>query len=58
MKAPPLAPRDPVDVQPGQWSGTPSSPDLQGFEFVESFVEETGEVCFVLSYLLQGLNPR
>jgi hypothetical protein len=54
----PLASHHSVHVQPGQWSRSASSPDLEGFEFVESLVEEAAEVCFVPSYFLQGLIVR
>jgi hypothetical protein len=51
VKALPLAPCQPVNVQPRQGGGTAGSSCLQGFEFVQSFVEPPGEMGLVSGYL-------
>src|SRR5215211_5242861 len=55
VKALPLAPRQSVHVQTGQGNGAAGSSRLQGFEFVQSLVEPSGEMSLVSGNLLQGL---
>src|SRR5215213_6713579 len=58
MNVVPLTLHQSVNVQPRQGSGTTVSSGLQGFEFVQSLVETSGEMSLVSGYLLQGLLIR
>ena len=56
MKALPLAPCQPVHVQPRQRSGAALERDVQGLQVVENLVEELGEVRLVSGYLSGRLH--
>jgi hypothetical protein len=56
MKALPLATHQALHVQPGQGSGATGSSRLQGFEFVQSLVEPSGEMGLVSGPPSQGAS--
>src|SRR5829696_1945988 len=58
MKALPLTPRQSVNVQPSQGSGTTCSPHLQRLQLVQSFVESSGEMSLVAGNLLKDVLVR
>jgi hypothetical protein len=54
----PLVSRQSIHIQPCEGSSTTGSSGLQGFEFVQSFVETSGEMGLVAGNLLQGSLVR